>query len=108
MRPQTASLGFAKEVLSEVARDLRFRLADAGLEPTDIESSGLGYANLLYMATVVVELARAREAVDNRELDCVLGDMARLGDHSGNPFPGIAGAALGQRQTLHIGEIEAG
>ena len=62
VRPQTASLGFAAEVLSDVARDLRFRLADAGLEPADIQSSGLGYANLLYMATVVVELAKAREA----------------------------------------------
>lgn len=62
VRPQTASLGFAAEVLWDVARDLRFRLADAGLEPADIQSSGLGYANLLYMATVVVELARAREA----------------------------------------------
>jgi putative ATP-dependent endonuclease of OLD family len=28
----------------------------------DIRSSGLGYANLLYMATVIVELAKAREA----------------------------------------------
>ncbi len=62
VRPQTASLGFAAEVLSDVARDLRFRLADAGVEPADIQASGLGYANLLYMATVVVELARAREA----------------------------------------------
>lgn len=62
VRPQAASLGFAAEVLSDVARDLRFRLADAGLEPVDIQSSGLGYANLLYMATVVVELSRARDA----------------------------------------------
>ncbi len=47
---------------SDVARDLRFRLADAGIPPEDIRFSGLGYANLLYMATVVVELAKAREA----------------------------------------------
>ena len=46
----------------DVARDLRFRLADAGIPPEDIRFSGLGYANLLYMATVVVELAKAREA----------------------------------------------
>ena len=62
VRPQTASLGFATETLSDVARDLRFRLADAGIPPEDIRLSGLGYANLLYMATVVVELAKAREA----------------------------------------------
>ena len=62
VRPQNASLGFSTEVLADVARDLRFRLADAGIPPEDIRFSGLGYANLLYMATVVVELAKAREA----------------------------------------------
>ena len=62
VRAQTASLGFTTEALSDVARDLRFRLADAGIPPEDIRSSGLGYANLLYMATVIVELAKAREA----------------------------------------------
>jgi putative ATP-dependent endonuclease of OLD family len=60
-RPQTATLGFTIEALVDVARDLRFRLADVGLPLEDIRSSGLGYANLLYMATVVVELAKARE-----------------------------------------------
>jgi len=30
--------------------------------PEDIRASGLGYSNLLYMATVVVELAKAKEA----------------------------------------------
>jgi putative ATP-dependent endonuclease of OLD family len=62
IRTQSASLGFASESLLDVARDLRFRLADAGLTPEEIRSSGLGYANLLYMATVAVELSRAREA----------------------------------------------
>lgn len=62
VRPQNASLGFSTEVLADVARDLRFRLADAGIPPEDIRFSGLGYANLLYMSTVVVELAKAREA----------------------------------------------
>ena len=62
VRPQTASLGFTTEVLADVARDLRFRLSDLGVPLQDIRSSGLGYANLLYMATVIVELAKAREA----------------------------------------------
>lgn len=62
IRPQAASLGFANEALFDVARDLRFKLADAGLDPEEIRSSGLGYANLLYMATIVVELAKARDA----------------------------------------------
>ncbi|MGO9741974.1 MAG: ATP-dependent nuclease [Roseiarcus sp.] len=61
-RTQTASLDFTTEVLADVARDLRFRLADLGMSPEDIRLSGLGYANLLYMATVVVELAKARES----------------------------------------------
>ncbi len=42
VRPQTASLGFTTEVLADVARDLRFRLADAGIAPEDIRFSGLG------------------------------------------------------------------
>ncbi|MEW8544127.1 MAG: AAA family ATPase [Candidatus Thiodiazotropha endolucinida] len=62
VRPQTASLDFHAEELFDVARDLRFRLADAGIYPEEIRSSGLGYANLLYMATVIVELTKAREA----------------------------------------------
>jgi putative ATP-dependent endonuclease of the OLD family len=61
-RPQTASLDFTIEALVDVARDLRFRLADLDMPPEDIKQSGLGYANLLYMATVIVELAKARES----------------------------------------------
>jgi putative ATP-dependent endonuclease of OLD family len=62
VRPQAASLGFTSETLLDVARDLRFMLADAGLDLQEIRSSGLGYANLLYMATVIVELTKARDA----------------------------------------------
>lgn len=62
VRPQTAALDFGAETLFDVARDLRFRLADIELVPEDIRASGLGYSNLLYMATVVVELAKAKEA----------------------------------------------
>ncbi|ENY6785636.1 ATP-dependent endonuclease [Providencia rettgeri] len=62
VRPQIAALDFGSETLLDVARDLRFRMADTGLIPEDIRSSGLGYSNLLYMATVVVELTKAKEA----------------------------------------------
>jgi putative ATP-dependent endonuclease of OLD family len=62
VRAQSASLDFNSDSLLDVARDLRFKLADAGFNPEDIRSSGLGYANLLYMATVAIELAKAREA----------------------------------------------
>ncbi|WP_247570138.1 ATP-dependent nuclease [Ralstonia pseudosolanacearum] len=62
VRPQSAALDFGAETLLDVARDLRFRLADSDLAPEDIRASGLGYSNLLYMATVVVELAKAKDA----------------------------------------------
>lgn len=62
VRPQVATLGFSSETLLDIARDLRFKLADSGMLPADIKASGLGYANLLYMATVIVELTKAKEA----------------------------------------------
>jgi putative ATP-dependent endonuclease of OLD family len=62
VRPQQAKLDFATESLLDVARSLRFKLADAGLSPEEIRASGLGYSNLLYIATVVVELAKAKES----------------------------------------------
>lgn len=62
VRPQQAKLDFAAETLLDVARSLRFKLADAGVSPEEIRASGLGYSNLLYMATVVVELTKAKES----------------------------------------------
>ena len=62
VRRQQANLNFATETLLDVARSLRFKLADAGLTLDEIRASGLGYSNLLYMATVIVELTRAKEA----------------------------------------------
>lgn len=63
VRRQAAALGFASdEKLIDIARDLRFKLADHGVEPEDLRYSGHGYANLLYMATIAVELERANDA----------------------------------------------
>lgn len=46
-----AALGFAcDEKLIDIPRDLRFKLADHGVEPEDLRYSGHGYANLLYGA----------------------------------------------------------
>ena len=47
VRTSAAELGFASETLIDVARDLRFKLGDAGLSLEEVRSSGLGYANLL-------------------------------------------------------------
>lgn len=69
VRQQVASLGFANdEKLIDIARDLRFKLADHGIEPEDLKYSGHGYANLLYMATIAVEL----EKVNNADLTLFL------------------------------------
>ena len=63
VRRQAASLGFANdEKLIDIARDLRFKLADQGIEPEDLGYSGHGYANLLYMATIAVELEKVNDA----------------------------------------------
>ena len=63
VRRQAASLGFASdEKLIDIARDLRFKLADHGIEPEDLRYSGHGYANLLYMATIAVELEKVNDA----------------------------------------------
>ena len=63
VRRQAASLGFASdEKLIDIARDLRFKLADYGIEPEDLRYSGHGYANLLYMATIAVELEKVNDA----------------------------------------------
>lgn len=63
VRPQAASLGFSTdEALVDIARDLRFRLADHGVDPEDLRYSGHGYANLLFMAIIAVELEKMRSA----------------------------------------------
>lgn len=69
VRPQAASLGFSsQEDLIEIARDLRFKLADHGVHPEDLRYSGHGYANLLFMATIAVEL----ESVSKSDLTLFL------------------------------------
>ncbi|MEA5358285.1 AAA family ATPase [Amycolatopsis sp., V23-08] len=59
--PQVADISFADPDLLSIARSLRIRMNDQGLDPRDIRGSGLGYANLLYIATVVAELRTARD-----------------------------------------------
>lgn len=63
VRPQSAAVGFSsQEDLIDIARDLRFKLADHGVEPEDLRYSGHGYANLLFMATIAVELENVRKS----------------------------------------------
>lgn len=60
--PQHMKLSFADPNLVSIARALRTRMSDEGLDVEDIARSGLGYANLLYIATVLAELEAARGA----------------------------------------------
>ena len=63
VRPQRSALGFnTDERLIDIARDLRFKLADHGITPEELRYSGHGYANLLYIATIAVELERTDTA----------------------------------------------
>lgn len=63
VRRQASSLGFSTdESLIDIARELRFRLADYGIEPEDLRYTGHGYANLLYIATIAVELEKVKSA----------------------------------------------
>jgi putative ATP-dependent endonuclease of OLD family len=57
-----AYLRFADASLVGLARDLRFSLSQAGMDPTRVLQTGLGYSNLLYLASVLVELEAARDA----------------------------------------------
>lgn len=62
VRGQNAQLGFEAYELRRLARSLRLKMAEHGIDPTDLAESGLGYANLLFIATVVLELEKALEA----------------------------------------------
>lgn len=59
---QNTGLGFEAATIQSLARSLRVRMADAGLDPRDIADSGMGYANLLYIAHVLTQLKAAAEA----------------------------------------------
>lgn len=61
-RAQAMRLQFAEPKLESIARALRARMSDEGVDAEDITRSGLGYANLLYIATVLTELEAARDA----------------------------------------------
>jgi putative ATP-dependent endonuclease of OLD family len=62
VRGQHVKLGFEEHELRRLARNLRLKMAEHGVDPADLDESGLGYANLLFIATVVLELRQAQEA----------------------------------------------
>ncbi|MEU9369517.1 AAA family ATPase [Streptomyces avermitilis] len=62
VRGQTVEVTFAEYELHRLARSLRVKMAESGIEPADLGESGLGYANLLFIATVILELRKAQAA----------------------------------------------
>ncbi|MCX4856600.1 ATP-dependent nuclease [Streptomyces canus] len=62
VRGQTVEVTFADYELHRLARSLRVKMAESGIEPADLAESGLGYANLLFIATVILELRKAQAA----------------------------------------------
>ncbi|GIJ06378.1 ATP-dependent nuclease [Spirilliplanes yamanashiensis] len=62
VRAQVIGLSFRDVRLQRLARGLRLKIAEHGVDLADIEDSGLGYANLLYMASVIIELRNAQDA----------------------------------------------
>lgn len=62
VRGQNVRLDFQTYELSRLARSLRLKMAEHGVDPADLAESGLGYANLLFIATVILELQSAKEA----------------------------------------------
>ena len=47
--------------LRRLAGMMRLHLVEAGVDPIQLGSSGLGYANLVFIATIVLQLANARD-----------------------------------------------
>lgn len=62
IRSQTVEVDFETPKLEKLARSLRMKMAEKGTDPRDLDSSGLGYANLLFLSTVLLELSVVRES----------------------------------------------
>ncbi len=62
VRVQSIGIGFNDLNLRRLTSSLRLKMADAGIRLSDLADSGLGYANLLYMATVILELRKAKDS----------------------------------------------
>ena len=60
-RGHEAHIGGKTHELRRLAGLLRIMLSEAGIEAAEISSAGLGYANLLYIAMIVVQLSKARD-----------------------------------------------
>jgi putative ATP-dependent endonuclease of OLD family len=62
VRAQRVGMAFDPPELDRLARSLRLKMSDHGIDLGDLTASGLGYANLLYLATVILELQHAQDS----------------------------------------------
>lgn len=62
VREQQVDAQFTGFRLRQLVRSLRIKMSEAGFELADLSESGLGYANLLFIATVLLELQNAKDA----------------------------------------------
>lgn len=62
VRGQTVGTGFDAPELNRLARSLRLKMSESGVDLEDLAASGLGYANLLFLSTVLLELQNARDS----------------------------------------------
>lgn len=62
VRGQQMGLRFRDYKLHRLATALRMKMAEAGVDLADLADSGLGYANLLFIATVLLQLRAATDA----------------------------------------------
>jgi putative ATP-dependent endonuclease of OLD family len=60
-RGQEIAINHRQQDFVRLARFLQMLMAETGMSPGELTASGLGYANLLYIATVIIELERAAE-----------------------------------------------
>lgn len=62
VREQQVDAQFTGFRLRQLVRSLRIKMSEAGFDLADLSESGLGYANLLFVATVLLELQNAKDA----------------------------------------------
>lgn len=62
LRQQDVGLKFTEHKLRRLARALRLKMAEVGIDPSHLSESGLGYSNILYIATVLLELQNASDS----------------------------------------------
>lgn len=62
VREQQMGVRFTDYQLHRLATALRVKLGERGIDLADVADSGLGYANILYIATVLLQLRTAKDA----------------------------------------------